>query len=516
MSWDIADWAYALAPFAFMMGFGADGIGFIEEADSGKIVRCIKYEDFKPVNNCDFQSLDMDITNQWAIEERTVGPNNIIRPIINKSTDYIPVIDGDGRGIVCFYDKLWLSQFIKYRTDTTAELYGVTDVRFEFVFQPVQMERFDYFQHLIDRTRCSNKCYKQNVYDFPCITDCYFKSANEYNDTETVKVKGYIKKDVFFGQSMLSCGLNDEPNNAIAPTIPADQDMTGKHLKRNVWDPKPCWTVCGDVSIEKCDYDKLNNTIKRLQDQVSNLNSKLSDMTTKYVNIRQLTGCDPPKLAKYPHINHNMAYLFDAFKKIINGPSINSQFAAYMREEIAEYSREVPDFSTLEGTRWVENRLDRYVRMSDSTATKSIGLVGICLIMPYIIQAGNSGCFRLFWDNTQGSNAINLLKSLQKEFKYEKYMGAPEYITNYQVLKCSKPALPSQELNPNCPFQKGQAPEKPHTQQPEAGTQEPPEEDQPTAPLGGDGPPPSQTPGHGGVPEGADHSDLPEDSMEHS
>lgn len=261
MTWDLGDWAYAECPFAYMLGFSHDGICITEEGEKGVVNRCIKHERFQPVRHCDYQSLDMFTPNQFAIEERSVGPKNIIRPIVNKSTDYIPTIDADGRGIVCFYDKLWLCNYIDYQIDDSRH-YQSYKLQFEFVFQPVSMERFDYFQHLIDRTRCSNMCYEQDVFELPCISKCLLKDARDYEDDEKVKVPG--KKS--FGEKV--------------GERPADEELTGLELKRERLKPEPCWRVCEVSNAADCiDFQK---TIDSLKQQLAECKKNLAPKLTKY------------------------------------------------------------------------------------------------------------------------------------------------------------------------------------------------------------------------------------------
>lgn len=224
--WDIADWAYAEAPFAYMMALGADGIAFTEQGNKNVVNRCFKFESFQPVQQADYQTFDMFTPNQWSIEERTVGPKNIIRPVINKSTDYVPVLDGDGRGIVCFYDRLFIANYINYTLEDKERKFGNISFMFEFVFQPVQMERYDYLEHLISRTKCNSICFKQNVYELPCFSDCLFKDARDYKDDEKLLVRGHLTDDLKPGE------------------LAKDMEITGKEAKDPVRKPKPCWTVC--------------------------------------------------------------------------------------------------------------------------------------------------------------------------------------------------------------------------------------------------------------------------------
>lgn len=279
---DLGDWAYAEAPFTFMQAFSHDGIVCTEQGDKNKLYRCTKYESFQPVNYSDFQAFDFFTENQWATEERTVGPKNIIRPIINKSTDYVPTFDAEGRGIVCFYDKLWVGNYIRYLMDDPKQKYQNVQFYFEFVFQPVSMERNDYWQHLLDRNKCSSRCDKETVLPLPCIGPCYFKDARDYKDDEKVIVPGRYA-------DLTSGNIGKRPD---------DIEVTGAQLKKIELDPKPCWYVCevgggGDCKecqkkLTECTMEKesLENQIKickkdieRLYSQVQMLNEKNGELT---------------------------------------------------------------------------------------------------------------------------------------------------------------------------------------------------------------------------------------------
>jgi len=185
---DMADWYLCKPPFKYAFGLGADGIGFIEEAEEGRWVRCIKFNDFQVVKNADYQSFDIFRSNQWSRTESTLGPLGVIRPQTSASNDFFSLLDVNQRGIICFYDKLYLSNFVYYTWNGDPDTANqVIDYGFEFVFQPVKVQRMDYLQHLLERARCGTaKCIPQNVVEFPCVTDCYFKDS--YAKGEKVKL----------------------------------------------------------------------------------------------------------------------------------------------------------------------------------------------------------------------------------------------------------------------------------------------------------------------------------------
>lgn len=274
---DFDDWAFAKPPFKYSIAFGYDGIGFIEEGDKGIWHRCTRHLTFTPVQNSDFQFIDPYRENQWSRSEITLGPQGVIRSVINGSSEFYSVLDEHNRGIICFYDKLWLAHFTKYSKDQGSDS---VDVGFECVFQPVRMQRYDYIEHLINRQKCGATCYKQNMYELPCIEDkCILKDAIEYEDTDQIKV-------------------GDKDGNT--------RIVTGKDAKR-ADPPKSCIDVCVvGGSICKCDCDKLISDLAICQSENRKLKANNEQLTKDLSNCKTLNEQLTKDLANCKIQNNNL------------------------------------------------------------------------------------------------------------------------------------------------------------------------------------------------------------------
>lgn len=181
------DWYCMKPPFKWSIAFGYDGIFFYEEGPKGVINRCKKNETFRPLEHGNFIHYDTMHENFWSLSETTSGPLGVIRPILNSSKDYFYILDTNKRGIICFYNKLWVSTqayYIQTECDQTAD--RAYTVIYDVLFQPVQMQRFDYIEHLIGRTTCGTKCYDQDVTNLPCIKDCLYDDLDKYDPTKII------------------------------------------------------------------------------------------------------------------------------------------------------------------------------------------------------------------------------------------------------------------------------------------------------------------------------------------
>lgn len=260
------DWHLMKPPFRLQLAFAGDGIGIVEVGDKGIYTRCTRYVQFIPPQNADYTWPDTERDNQWSRSELTIGPQGVIRSVMNTSSDWISLLDETDRGILCLYDKLWFYSYLYFTYDQKADPPPTLkyDISMEVILQPVKINRIDYLEHLIDRTRCGNECYDQNVYEYPCISkDCVlpkdFEDETEYDiydfrTDKTVKVKG-------------------------------------KKLKQNLKDGTPgCIDVCvvsgggSDCSVcernlEECRESNLNlkNQVTALQTQVTDLQKKLDE-----------------------------------------------------------------------------------------------------------------------------------------------------------------------------------------------------------------------------------------------
>lgn len=409
---DLSAWAWAEPPYRFQLAFSHDGIVFLEEGDLGKFYRCVKYEDFMPSSHMDWQMPDPFTDNQWTRDEMTIGPKNVVPPIINSSNSYIPTYDASGRGVVCFYDKLWFANGITYINSEGDKSYNYIDFSYELIFQPVQMQRMDYIEHLINRTRCgNNKCWPQpaSVVELECIGDCYFKSADEYGDGDKIKLSGSHNKD---------------------GTIHAFE-VTGKQAKNRKEGKDPCFDVCtvGDNCCSK---------LKTALEELAKVKKERDQFTKLYLNFYKVTGCpDAPPFGSRPQIQKLFEQMFWTMEnELLKYPSINPEFAAYMREELVEWKREKPDFSTLAGMRWVELRIDRYLKVADSTGTHLISIIGLCYT--FIILNCTNNCPRiaqLFNLDIVGERATSLLKAWSPYIKGTSF-GPPNFIRTYKAYEC--------------------------------------------------------------------------------
>ena len=402
-------WAYAEPPFTTWLAFSHDGIGFIEEGKASDYIRCKKYEDFIPVSQGDYQWPDPIIENQWTREERTIGPKNIIRPLINSSEEFIPVINLETkRGIVCFYDKLWMSMFCTYiNAKSTTQYYNCIDYTFDFVFQPVQMSRMDYIEHLISRTKCGATCYPQSksIHELECENQpCYFKSLDKYTDEEKVLVKS--KGGV-------------------------DKEVTGKNLKAK---ETSCWEVCTvsednpciecKNALRECESDKIKMTdeiiklkkdLKDSENRVKSLqaqNSKLSDLVQQF---RAKISCHPDSINETDQIQLSFSRVRSSIRKLINYSSypnygLNPEFLAFLKEELILWERDKPLLYGKGGKEYIFSRIKYYVD-DLSTGTPAMTIVGLYLYFNYIFSINN--CARvnlLFQDGFMDTHCKIILK----------------------------------------------------------------------------------------------------------
>lgn len=301
------DWYKMKPPFKLTLGFGYDGFVNSEIGAGGKWNRCIKSKSFIPVQNSDFQWVDTFSENQWSRAEISVGAQGVIRPQINSSSDYITTLDLEGRGIICFYDKLWITSFLYYVAD--GSITSNYDMGFECIFQPVQMERFDYLQHLIDRSRCNNECIDQNVVDLPCISkDCVFKSADLYTDEEEVilpdkKITGKEAKRKGLKAGELNCvdvcvvsqvGDQCEKYKEEILTLTEENAKLSRRLHtcltKNETLTKENVQLVENVRELTTKIDTLNAEIVTKNDLISSLNEKLKESQKEYINCQVRLG----------------------------------------------------------------------------------------------------------------------------------------------------------------------------------------------------------------------------------
>lgn len=326
---DFADWAFAKPPFKYTMGFGYDGIGFIEEGEGGKWIRCTRHEDFTPVKQSDFQFVDPFRENQWSRAEITIGPQGVIRSVINGSTDWISLLDEHDRGIICFYDDLWVTLFPKYWIDK--KNWDLVDIGFECILQPTQMSRFDYIEHLINRQKCGSKCYEQTVIDLPCISQsCYFKSADDYGDDEEITVTdGSGNKKIIKGKE---AKLRDDPD---APSCIDVCVVSGGGLSKNCIKCIDFTKTLNNLSEQNKklteENQKLQGGISKLVSEVTKLKKENRDLISQLADYQKLQQSDIltlftkfacrqmhiiyNRLANYTKINVDWYPLFQSLEK---------------------------------------------------------------------------------------------------------------------------------------------------------------------------------------------------------
>lgn len=256
------DWHLMKPPFRLQLAFAGDGIGITEVGQKGQWHRCTKYKSFQPPQNSDFTWPDYNRDNQWSRSEMSVGPQGVIRSVINASTEWISLLDDSKRGIVNLYNKIWTYCFLYYTYDASTEIKQTYDVGYEFIMQPVKINRIDYLTHLIERTRCGNECYDQDMYEYPCLSkDCILPGVYEdeveyeifdFKTLKTIKVKG---KD-------LKKTLHDGTNGCIDVCVVGGQ-------------------TC------KCDCDKLEAEIATLTDQNKRLNQSIADLRKNNETLKE-------------------------------------------------------------------------------------------------------------------------------------------------------------------------------------------------------------------------------------
>lgn len=259
------------SPFQLRQAYGADGIGFQEYDKDGNITRCTRYQSFTPWRNADLTNLDMLRDNQWAREEKSLGPRTAIRPSINDSSSYTIVYDADKVGVLCFYDKLYAAFFSQYIANSSGK-FDYIDCYYEFLFVPREVSRIDYLQHLIGRVQCNPKpCIKQTFKEWPCIgPECHFSDPKEGDENSAEEVVWYVNRKGVEIKLKKKDMLNDEPL------------------------PKPCFNVCQDKvcpppSVVCKDYiEQLAECEKR----VENLNKEKTELLDQIVKLKgQLKGC---------------------------------------------------------------------------------------------------------------------------------------------------------------------------------------------------------------------------------
>ncbi|AXL65952.1 hypothetical protein [Circular genetic element sp.] len=194
------DWHIMNGPARFSLGFGADGIVFatwktaaLETPSDLYLSRC--RETFNPPSNAGWNQV-IPWENQYVIEEYTLGANAGLRPVSYGTNSWQLPVNRDGRGIFCFFDKLYFESFYfaTISADNKDRGTHIALYTMECLFQPVKVERWDYFEMLLKRMSCTPVCPKQNVHFWPCVdeTTCISSKLENIKDDDIVTlVKPY-------------------------------------------------------------------------------------------------------------------------------------------------------------------------------------------------------------------------------------------------------------------------------------------------------------------------------------
>lgn len=272
MQQNILDFHILNAPAKFGFGLGADGFVFAHWAafQAGKyadlaITRC--RESFSPPSNSDYIQL-MPWENQYVIEEYTLGSAAGERPISYGTNNWTLPVNKEGRGILCFFDKLYTTSFYfgNIASDNKDKTRPVGYYLVELLFQPVRVQRFDYFEVLLDRMKCGHTCLKPNLHFWPCLTEeCVFQAFKNAKDEDIInEIKPFD-----FGTGGRSY---------------KGTKLTGKDYKdRKGTNDDPAYDPYIEVKVVSKSMDCIDyqNEIKKLNDQLATRNKIIGDLAAQ-------------------------------------------------------------------------------------------------------------------------------------------------------------------------------------------------------------------------------------------
>lgn len=289
-------------PARFSLGFGADGIVFATWKVAGLEIPSDLYlsrcrQTFNPPSNSGWNQV-IPWENQFVVEEYTLGANAALRPVSYGTNNWQLPINKDGRGIFCFFDKLYFESFYfaSISNDNKDKGTHIALYAMECLFQPVKVERWDYFEMLLKRMQCSNTCIKQNVNFWPCVdeTQCISsKLANIKDDDIVTLVKSYdtgiggvkVKEFKLTGKEYKERKktLNDDPDydQYIEVKVVGSQDLICIELSKQL-------EICKDA-LKSCQQGlaNANQIIDNLNDVLSKLRKENGDLYLENVSLKE-------------------------------------------------------------------------------------------------------------------------------------------------------------------------------------------------------------------------------------
>lgn len=154
----------AQAPYVLANVIAADGICFDEQIKDRKLSRCRFYENRDIPYEMRYQNPCMFEQNQWAEKIQSWGPNGTILPWSNASYDWKSTLDEENIGILCFYNEIWFGCY----SWTQGSGANYTQNWFDLRFRPREIKKSDLMMILLTQ-QCHRGCYKENVWNYPCI-----------------------------------------------------------------------------------------------------------------------------------------------------------------------------------------------------------------------------------------------------------------------------------------------------------------------------------------------------------
>lgn len=329
------DWHIMKPPFRLQLAFAGDGIGFVEVGNKGIYTRCTRWKQFIPPQNSDYTWPDTERDNQWSRSELTIGPQGVIRSIINSSTDWISLLDETDRGIICLYDKLWLYSYLFYNYDGKANLNY--DISYEIILQPVKINRIDYLEHLIERTRCGNECFDQDVWEYPCISrtcvlpqeyvDGQDYEVFDFETLKTIKVKG----------SKLKQKIKDNTPSCIDVCVVSGGSDCSECEKKL----SECTQENTNLKLSMLDLQKINADLtarnvqlvtenNALKDQVAGLNNEVDKLNDQVTDLEDQVIKGKGELIK---CNNSLTFFKEQNKKLYDE---NAELEHQVKEKNSE------------------------------------------------------------------------------------------------------------------------------------------------------------------------------------